>query len=93
MREVRVKVELSRTPKRVWLKILPNDAAVQILNISSIDAVRFRNACVEKLSEVYDVVISEPIPRRGAIPRLELVPDSKGELKPYEAETRNHPRR
>lgn len=83
MREVRVSVELSRTPKRVWLKILPKEGAAQIFNISAIDAERLRNRWCERLSEEYDVVISGPIPRRGRAPRLELVPDSKGELRAY----------
>lgn len=84
MREVRVSIELSRTPKRVWLKIIPAEGSAQIFNIASIDAVSLRNRWCERLSEDYDVVISGPIPKVGVAPRrLEGAIASKGGAIPY----------
>lgn len=65
MRAIRVTVEPSRVPKRVWLKAVDSDgrAAKIVQNVPREDAVRARNQLLEQLvaSGLYDVVIGEPV--------------------------------
>jgi hypothetical protein len=65
VRSIRVTVEPSRVPKRVWLKAVDSDgrAAKIIQNIPREDAIRERNQLLDQLvqSGLYDEVIGEPV--------------------------------
>ena len=71
MRIIRVTVERTRVPRRVWLKAVDNQGHAEVIqNIPLEAAVGARNALIEKLTDsgLYDEVLGEPVDLSQPIP-------------------------
>ena len=72
-RVLRITVELSRSPRRMWLKAVDNTGWVMLIrNIDAYFATDARNSLVERLVSTgqWDEITADPVPRRGQAPRL-----------------------
>jgi len=69
--QVSIRIEPSRTRKRVWLKAVDKDGLAGILNIARVDIARALAELEERLraSGLYRRVVVEPIPDHTRAPR------------------------
>ena len=72
MRTIHITVELSRSPRRMWIKAVENDGKAIVLNVAADQALRERNRLIDRLIKggEFDQVTAGEIPKRGQAPRM-----------------------